>query len=161
MKSIMTNPTYTFRNGVVATIVGVSPLLTNRISRTFKPPKPPMQDVQYENKTVQEPNPDDPGYRAQMAEWRQERALRIQSLMLNTGLELAVDVEAVSKFRAWFTETYGEVLTESDKEVYVAYICMSGEQELSHLVSLIRGAKQATEDEVVNALAGFRPGDES
>lgn len=151
---------FTFSTGKTVGIRRVSPLLAYALRRQFPPPKPPMQEVEHAaGGGRQEPNPSHPDHLEALAAHQELVNHKTQDLMIEGGVEVEVDQEALAQARA-LMEMSGAVLpTEiSEKVAYIKYCLVGSAEDIAGIIRAVQGISQPTEEAVANHTATF-PGD--
>lgn len=149
--------TFTFPDsGVTIQARKVSPLLLSEIQKTIPVPKPPLQEVDYGGVKKQESNPNHPDYQAALTAYRQEFSNLIFRALILIGVDVEVDVEAVTKLRADMQQ-FNVTLPPEDKFVYVAHILCTSEQDVTALRDLLLRHSQPTEGATAEAVERFQP----
>ena len=151
---------YRFKDtGRLVGIKKVSPMLAAELRRSFPPPKPPMEEVDYgDGKKVLEPNSAHPGYQSVMEDYNQQMNERVQRLLIKRGVVVAWDDEKkqeVADLRSFWKEEYATELQGSDVEVYVNHICVGTQEDLQELIQAITQRSGATEEVIQSHLETF------
>lgn len=151
---------FTFQDsGVTVQIRRVSPLLALELQKKFPAPKPPRNQVpDLDGKLVWEENLADPGYAEALTKYQQDLELRMRRLVIMRGVVYTLtddDKAQVSELREFWQNTYGEVLEGGDLEVFVSYIAVGSDGDLSDLINAILKRSQPTEEEVREAQNSF------
>lgn len=146
-------PTFTFSSGVTVALERVGPLFAMPIQRANPPPAPPLAPGVGGQL---EPNPADPDYEKVMAAHNQKVSLIIQDALIDMGIsdDTPVDPEAVNRVRRIY-ERAGAGLEESDRMVYLKYVCITDVSDISGLIAAIR-SYDVTEEVVTAAAAMFQ-----
>lgn len=136
-------PTYTFKNGAVATIHAIGQMTIAHIAAGIEKKMPavpiPTFTTDLGNGPIEQPNIASPDYLKAV----EERKGRINMLTMEKLLDLAVDItidkEALQRLTAGL-ERIGEPLDEiSAKVAYIKHVCITDGNELTALSALIRG----------------------
>ena len=152
-------PTYTFKNGKVATVHRIGDMMIAHIAAGAQKRIPvvpvPTFDV---DDLKNQPNPADPAYQQAVA----ARAGQVNLAVMDTLIELAVDIDidqpALDKLKATM-DLVGMPISEiSDKVAYIKHCCIVGGDELSKLASLIRGNIEEATDAAAATFSGDLPG---
>lgn len=118
---------FTTGNGYKFAYRLVSPLLMQKVQTSHPAPPPPLQEVKNaDGSTRLEPNPDAPGYAADLA----AHALRINEITRSRVIRLSVvpwqmtdeEKERIAEIRAEFGD---EISNETDLEIYIGYEALS------------------------------------
>lgn len=157
----MNTKTFTFKDtGVTVQIRRVSPLLIIKLRDAFPAPKPPMQEVELPSgEKVLEPNTAHPDYIQALRDHEVANERRIQSLLLRRGVVFEWTDERrkeVQELRDFFRNELGANLSESDEEVYIAYIALGSDTDLEALLNAIALKSLPTEEGVEAAKERFK-----
>jgi hypothetical protein len=135
-RSVPARATYTFANGATVALERVGPLFALPIQRANPPPPPPLAPGVG---GALEPNPADPDYAKTLEAHQQRIAFLIQDALLDLGVadDLPIDAAAVARVRSVYARS-GVELAESDKLVYLKYVCIGSQDELERLFKAIR-----------------------
>lgn len=134
----------------------VSHMLLADVQRGSKPPKPPMQEVDYAGNKKQEPNPAHPDYLEEMQNYRRDLSENILSVAIELGVRVVIDIERVGELRETF-KAANMSLPISDKVLYVTRILCETGKDLETLRDSIIRKSQPTEGAVTEAVARFQP----
>lgn len=155
-------PTYTFKNGKVATVNRVGNMTIAHIAAGAQkkiPPIPvPTFEVDLGAGPKQEPNPADPAYQKAVT----TRAGQVNLAVMDALIELAVDIDidqgALDKLKTTM-ELVGMPISEiSDKVAYIKHCCIVDGDELGALGNLIRGDIEEATDAAAATFSGDLPG---
>lgn len=143
---------FTFKDtGVTVLIRKVSPLLAMELQRSFPPPPPPMNKVDFGDGVIrEEPNEADPAYLKKLSEYNQEFELKIRRMLIKRGVVLEITEEMkvqIEELREFWHDEYGIDFPESDdKLAYVWYIAIGTDQDLRELLDAIMRRSQPTQE---------------
>lgn len=145
----MTPRTWTSKDtGVVLNIRKVSPLLVTQLHKSFPPPKPPINTVDYgDGKKVFEENVADPDYQKALEQYNLDQEIRFRHLLIQRGVVDTMTDEnkrEVESMREFWKTTYGEELKGSDLEIFVSYIALGSPEDLEELTEAIMRRGQPT-----------------
>lgn len=137
--------------------------LLKRHEREGLKPTPPVEEIDYGNQTVLEANEAHPVYLARRERWLREVFVpELSDIILRTvvelGVECEIDTDAVAATRAQL-ERIGTPLDptrDSDKYIYVVYLCIGNEDELDLLRERVFRVSQVTKGAVADAIAQFQ-----
>lgn len=155
-------PTYTFKNGAVATIHVIGQLTTTHIAAGVEKKMPavpiPTFVADMGNGPVEQPNIASPDYLRAV----DERKGRINMLVMDKLIDLAIDIEidhnALKRIMADMARI-GEPLDEiSDKVAFVKHCCVRGVDELGALSALIQGNVEVAAEAAAATFSGDVPG---
>jgi hypothetical protein len=151
---------FTFHDtGVKVLIKKVSPLLVVELQKAFPPPAPPQQEVEIGGEIVIESNPAHPDYVATMNEYNREFEMRVRRLLIKRGVEIPGEnkewQEEVAELREFWREEYAKELEGDDKMLYISYIAVGTDGDLTDLLGAIMQRSQPTEAAVAAAKASF------
>lgn len=132
----------------------VSHMLLADVQRSMKPPRPPMQEVDYGGVKKMEPNPAHPDYAEALAEHRTALAEKILEVAIQYGVICDVDKARVAELRAAMTEA-GVNLPANDKVLYVTRILCETGNDLNTLRDAVIRKSQPTEGATAEAVARF------
>ncbi len=143
-------------SGITLAIRKISPLLRQELIRQNPAPLPPKNEVDYgDGKKVMEDNLADPAYAAAMVEHERMLVKEMRKLMLERGVECAVDKQAVDELRQYWRDTYGKELEGSDKLVFVQYIALVTPADVEDVIDMIMRRSQPTEAAIGATKATF------
>lgn len=146
-------------SGYTVKIRRVSPLLALELQKKFPAPKPPKNQVpDLDGKMVWEENIADPAYAEALTKYQQDLELRMRRLVIMRGVVHTLSDEEkaqVVELREFWQTTYNEVLEGSDLEVFISYIAVGSDGDLSDLIDAILKRSQPTEEEVREAQNSF------
>lgn len=136
-------PTYTFKNGVVATIHTIGQMTIAHIAAGVEKKTPaapiPTFTVDLGNGPVEQPNIASPDYLQAV----EARKARVNMLVMDKLIDLAIDVEIdrnVLQRLKESMERIGEPIDEiSDKVAYVKHCCVRSGDELATLGAMVQG----------------------
>lgn len=160
----MTEKLYPFvfaDTGIQVNIRKVSPMLVVELQKAFPPPTPPRQRVQIGDSDdyTEEPNPAHPDYLLAMGKYNQELEMKVRQLLIKRGvvLDLTSDwKDQVDELRQFWLDTYGKELEGDDKVLYISYIAVGTDSDLSDLLAAIMQRSQPTEEAVETAKSTFQ-----
>jgi hypothetical protein len=153
-------PTFTFKSiGVTVSIRRLGTFAMDDIRKTLtkerKRPEPPTVVVEVGDMAVKmrEPNPNDPTYKEQLAEYDNWLATtvaeRMLGLMANYCIVCEVEDEIVEDRRIMLSMISPELNQEySDREVYVRHYLLSDAKELQEVQAFILGQSMPTQEAV-------------
>lgn len=149
-------PTYTFKNGAVATVHRIGQMTIAHIAagaqKKFAPVPVPTFDV---DDLKNQPNPNDPAYQQAVAARGGQVNLAVMDALIELAVEMTIDTAALDTLKATM-DLIGMPLAEiSDKVAYIKHCCISDGSELGALGALIRGDIE----EASAAAAATFPGD--
>lgn len=148
--------TYTFRNGVKATIRPVSPFTIQAIEQSVPKPQPPMQTVELASgEKAEEPNPLHPDYGRALNERRQLVMQRQSDAMFRLGVDVEVDARAVAEFRE-IAKDMGMELDANDKLVYIKHLLIGTAAEMREVIQMISGMTLPSEEKIAAAADAFK-----
>lgn len=145
---------FTFSTGVTVGLERVSPLFALPIQRANPPPLAPLAPGVGGQL---EPNPADPEYENILAAHNQTLALIVQEALLDMGIadDLDIDQVAVDRIRAGY-ERVGITLPETDRMIYIKYICIGNQTDIEELFNAIRNYDVT--EEAIRAAEEMFPG---
>lgn len=129
-------------------------MLLKDIAATLKPPKPPMQEVDYGGTKRMEPNPAHPDYKEAMTEYQAKLNDLMFRVLVVIGVECEVDSESVKKVREQ-AGMFGAELPPEDKFVYIAHVLAKSEDDVKALRDLLLRRSQPTEAATAEAVDRF------
>lgn len=152
---------FEFRDtGVTVYIRKVSPMLVVELQKAFPPPVPPRQRVEIGGEFVEEPNPAHPDYLDAMKAYNVEFEQRVRKLLINRGVIIpevnTTWKDEVAELRQFWLDTYGKELEGDDKSLYISYLAVGTDADLTDLLTAIMQRSQPTEAEVSAAKASFQ-----
>lgn len=175
--------TFTFECGVTVELRRVSVLELREFEAQVERPEPPMQEVDYGNGPVMEPNPSHPDYIAALAKQRAEASEVAMDFILWKGIKCDVDAEVLAQERAdsamfgielrgmsgvtveaamALAARNGKELDETrlqqmdDKLAYIKYVLIGDDREIVRLQRAILSRSQPTEEAIAEATEGFK-----
>jgi hypothetical protein len=159
--SILT--TYTFKTGLTVQIKKVNTLLMNEIRKSFPPPRPPKERVNYGTKEapdlVEEVNEASPEYTAALDKYNQDLEMLTRKILVKRGVIYTLtpeQKEEVKQLREDMEETGGPELDKDDKLVFIAYLAIGDEDDYTRLIRTIVATSQPTEEKVKENQDSFR-----
>lgn len=155
-------PTYTFKNGAVATIHQIGQMTIAHVAAGAQkkiPPVPvPTFEVDMGNGMTKQPNPADKDYQQAVAERSGRVNLMVMDALIELAVEVAIDQAALDKVNATM-ELIGMPLDEiSDKVAYIKHCCITDGSELGTLGGLIRGDVEVAAEAAAATFSGDVPG---
>lgn len=158
--------TYTFANGVVATLHPISQFTMAAIEigvrKQFPPPQPPLNAVDYGDGVIkQEPNKADPDYEQALRDYQAQYSQKMFAAILDLVADVEIDQAALDRVRITL-ERHGIALTEaSDKVAYITHCCIFDiQEEMPKFMASLRALTGPKEEDVADHVATF-PGDVS
>ncbi len=154
-------PTYTFKNGAVATIHAIGQMTIAHIAAGVEKKMPtvpiPMFVTDMGAGPVEQPNIASPDYLKAV----EERRGRVNTLVMDKLIELALDIEidhnALKRLMADM-ERISEPLDEiSDKVAYIKHCCIRGAEELGKLGSMVQGSVEVAAEAAAATFSGDVP----
>lgn len=136
-------PTYTFKNGAVATVHRIGAMTIGQIaagveSRTPAVPIPTFTTDMGAGPTEQ-PNPADKGYQQAVVARQGKINMAIMDRLIDLAIDIEIDQAALDRLKTGM-ERIGEPLSEiSDTVAYIKHLCVTDGSELAALSTLIRG----------------------
>lgn len=152
---------YTFRDSdrtIEITRVPVGML--GQLGDEFPAPALPKTETDYgDGKKVWEDNPNDPDYRAALADWRKKINNESQKLIAQRALPPLSDAqkEEVKEVRTYWQENFGHDLALTDKEIFVYKICAATAEDIQEFVEFVTRRSQPTQGGIADANKHFRP----
>jgi len=155
-------PTFTFKNGVVATIHHVGQMTIAHVAAGVEKKVPavpvPTFTTDMGAGPVEQPNPADPAYQRAVAERRGRVNMLTMDKLIELALDIAIDQADLARVKSGL-ERIGEPIDEiSDKVAYVKHCCVSDGSELKTLGELIRGELEAAADAAAATFSSDVPG---
>lgn len=153
---------FTFKStGKTVKIRKVSPFLSLELQKSFPPPEPPLQKVEYDEGDVrEEKNWSHPEYVKALEAYNIELSSKIQRLIIKRGvaLEITDEVKAdLAELRAWWLEEFGVELSEKNDHVaYVLYVCACDDEDAKEMIEAITKRSQPTEVAIQQAQGMFQ-----
>jgi len=163
-------PTFTFKDtGITVGLRKLSPYVGDQIGKAIRKerpaPKPPLNEVDYgDGKKVSEENTADASYQRALAEYEQWVAFEAGQRTIRAVLDYAialdtdqVDADAVAQARAMMA-AIGAPLDDdiSDRDVYIKYVCLGTQEDLSDLLEAATRRSQPTEAAIAENVTAFR-----
>lgn len=142
-------------SGAILEYRRVSHMLLADVQRSSKPPRPPLQEVDYAGNKKQEPNPAHPDYLEATQNYRRDLSENILNVAIELGVRVAVDVERVNELRETF-KAANLALPVSDKVLYVTRVLCETGKDLETLRDAIIRKSQPTEEAVTESVARFQ-----
>lgn len=136
-------PTYTFKNGAVATIHVIGQMTIAHIAAGVEKKMPavpiPTFTTDMGSGPVEQPNIASPDYLREVDRRRGRVNMRVMDKLIDLALDIEIDHNALKRLMSDM-ERIGEPLDEiSDKVAYVKHCCVSTGDELGTLGRLVRG----------------------
>lgn len=147
--------TYTTQTGVVWPLRGIPAMLVRQLynDQTGKP-EPPVVDVTYGKKTVQEPNEKDPDYIKALDKWNETLSFRIMVYVLTRGVCDEPGKIATERLREFFPGA-----TDSERKYAWILESFDSDEEAGIMMNVILGQTVPTEGGIRAAEDTF-PGDD-
>lgn len=151
-------PTYTFKNGAVATVHHIGQMTVAHIATGAQKKFPPIPIPTFDVDDLKnQPNPADPAYQQAVALRQGQINLAIMDALMELAVDIEIDPQALGKVQATM-DLIGMPLDEiSDKVAYIKHCCITDGSEMAALGNLLRGIS----DEAVEAAAATFPGNVS
>lgn len=151
---------FTFKDtGVEVFIRKVSPMLVVELQKAFPPPAPPRQKVEIGGEMVEETNPADPDFADAVKAYNTEFEQKVRRLLITRGVVFPEGNttwrDEVKELRKFWLDTYEKELEGDDKTVFISYLAVGTDADLSDLLTAIMQRSQPTEGEVSAAKASF------
>ena len=152
--------TYTFHNGVVATLHPVSQFTMAHVEiqarKAFPPPDPPLNEVNYGDGVRLEPNVTDPDYEQAMREWRMMISYKAFDATMELGVDVEIDADALDRVKRVMAMVGAPLDEISDKVAYIKHCCMYDIQsEMPKLAAALRALAGPQEEDVADHVATF------
>ena len=131
-------------------------MLMMALMKQHPKPTPPMQVVELAGQKQIYPNYADPDYTAAVEMWNGELAVKASDIMLKSAVVVEMTPErkaAVKQFRELMGDTMQ--LNEPDSMVWLRYIALANDHDVTDLIAAIRNISQPTEQAVEEAAEGF------
>mgnify|MGYP001599859794 FL=1 len=156
-------PTYTFKNGAVATIHVIGQMTIAHIAAGVgkKMPAVPIPTFVTDmgGGLVEQPNIASPDYLREVEARRGRVNMRVMDKLIDLALDIEIDHNALKRLMADM-ERIGEPLDEiSDKVAYVKHCCIVGADELGLLGGLVRGDVEVAAEAAAATFSGDIPGE--
>jgi len=137
------------------TIRKVSPMLAMEVNRIFPVPQPPQQEVDYgDGKKRLEANLAHPDYQAALLKRDENIQKKMQSLIFKRGIAMVLTDEQkqeVADLRKYWKDDMGEELDGDDLFVWVSYIAIEDEKDMTGLMNAIMSVSQPTQEAIEKA----------
>lgn len=155
-------PTYTFKNGAVATVHRIGQMTIAHIAagaqKKFPAVPVPTFEVDMGAGPKQEPNPANPAYQQAVAERNQRLSLAVLDTLIELAVDIDIDQHALGKLKATL-DLAGMPLEEiSDKVAYIKHCCITDGSELNKISSLIKGELEEAVEAAEATFSGDLPG---
>jgi hypothetical protein len=153
-------PTYTFANGVVATLHPVSQFTLAHVQiqarKKFAPPDAPLNEVDYGDGKKLEANYGDPDYIAEVQRYDAMINTKVMDAIIELGMDVEIDASALARV-ARAMDAVGTPLEEiSDKVAYIKHCCMFDvESGMGDLMTAMRSLMGPREEDVADHVATF------
>jgi len=152
-------PTYTFKNGAVATVHQIGNMTIAHIAAGIEKRTPAIPIPTFDTDDLKnQPNPADPAYQRAVS----TRAGTVNMAVFDALMELAIDIEidTVALDRVKRTmELIGTPLEEiSDKVAYIKHCCITDNEQINKLSSLIKGELEEATAAAEATFSGDVPG---
>jgi hypothetical protein len=131
---------FEFSNGRAIKLKTVSPLTLSRVRKQFRPPKPPMNEVDYgDGNVVMEPNPADPEYLEAMEMYDMELNERMQRLTIKLSVVHTLSEDEKAELDAFKEVMLSEGIDveENDMEAYINHLCISSGLDLQRFLEAV------------------------
>jgi hypothetical protein len=155
-------PTYTFKNGAVATIHHIGQMTIAHVAAGIERRTPavpiPTFTTDMGAGPVEQANPADPAYQKAVAERRGQVNMLLMDKLIELALDIAIDQADLARVKSGM-ERIGEPLDEiSDKVAYIKHCCVTDGAELGKLGKLIRGELEEATEAAAATFSGDVPG---
>jgi hypothetical protein len=131
--------TFEFSNGRSVKLKTVSPLTLSRVRKQYRPPKPPLNEVDYGDGSIMEPNPADPDYIEAMEMYEMELNERMQRLTIKLSVVHTLsddEKEELAAFREVLASE-GIDVEADDMEAYINHLCISSGDDLRRFLEAV------------------------
>lgn len=152
---------FTFESsGETVMLRRISPLLPVEVQRSYPPPLPPSQEVDYGDGVKRlETNPAHPDYQRALDQYRADLEQKIRRMVIKLGVvvtwtdERRADLQTIRDF---WQEEFNARLDPSDEVAWVSFCAIKAENDLEMLLNAIMRRSQPTEAAIAEMQAGFR-----
>lgn len=132
--------TFEFSNGRSVKLRTVSPLTLSKVRKQYRPPKPPLNEVDYgDGKIELEPNMADPEYIEAMELYEMELNERMQRLTIKLSVVHTLsddEKEELAAFREIMTSE-GIDVEQDDMEAFINGLCISSGNDLRNFLEAV------------------------
>ncbi len=155
-------PTYTFKNGAVATVHRIGNMTIAQIAAGVEAKTPavpiPTFTTDMGAGPVEQPNPADQGHQQALTARQGAVNMGIMDRLIDLAVDIEIDAAIFEHLKAGM-ERIGEPLKEiSDKVAFVKHCCVVEGSELSALAALIRGDIEEASAAATATFSGDVPG---
>ena len=151
---------YTFADsGYTVKIQKVSPLLAMQLQNDFPPPTPPLQRIMVGDQETFEPNPSSPEYAQALQDYQRDFENRLRRMIIKRGvvIEFTEEMKAdLAKVRADYLEITGKELAGNDDYVFLSYLAVGSDADLTDLITGIMQRSQPTDAVIAQTAKNFR-----
>lgn len=153
---------FTFQStGKTVMIRKVSPFLQMELQKSFQPPEPPQQEVDYGDGDVRmEKNWSHPDYIKALEAYNIELSDKMQRLIVKRGVVVEISDEnrkEIEDLRKFWLEEFGVELSEkNEKMIYIMYVCAGTQEDTEELIAAITKRSQPTEVAIQQAQGTFQ-----
>lgn len=139
----------------VRTAISPAMVVLDLITNDPDKPKAPVVEVVLAGKKTTERNYADPRYQAALEKWEQSIEQKAGLIMLETAVHINLtdaDKKDVNELR----EKYPNLpLNQNDKMIWLKYIAIKSDDDLTALIGFIRNGAEPTEESVKETAEGF------
>lgn len=131
---------FVFANGRKVMLKTVSPMTLARVRKDYRPPKPPLNVVDYgDGKVVQEPNPADPDYIEALDMYNMDLNERMQRLTIKLAVVHTLTAEEKQELQDLreIMQSEGVSLEEDDVEAFINNLCISSGFEIQRFLDAV------------------------
>ncbi len=155
-------PTYTFKNGAVATIHVIGQMTIAHIAAGVEKKTPavpiPTFTTDMGSGPVEQPNIASPDYLREVEARRGRVNMRVMDKLIDLAVDIEIDHNALTRLKESM-DRIGEPLDEiSDKVAYVKHCCIVGADELGTLGKLVRGDVEVAAEAAAATFSSDVPG---
>lgn len=149
---------FTFENGVHVWLRKVPPMLINKLNRSWPPPDPPLQPVDFGDGQRMEPNPTHPDHIRALGRYYDEHGDRIHELLIRVSVKYELteqDLDDLKERRDQMLEM-GIELPSDPKVAFITCVCIGSQEESDALRRAILMRTHPTEEAIADAVMSFR-----
>lgn len=157
-------PTFTFKDsGITVGYRRLGPFTMEALGKAIRKekaaPVAPLNEVDYGNGKVTEPNLSDPAYQKAVAAYdawvEAEASERMVAMVITRCIEpIEIDAEAVAYYRETASQ-FGLECEGDDKAVYIKYIAITTAEDLSEITVAVVSRSQPTPEAIQAAVTSF------
>jgi len=155
-------PTYTFKNGAVATIHRIGQMTIAQIAQGVEKKIPAVSVPTFTTDMgagpVEQPNPASKEYQQAVTDRRSQVNMLTMDKLIDLAIDIDIDQLALSRLEEGMQRIDEPIVEISDKVAFIKHCCVTEGSELSKLGALIRGDVEEAADAATATFSSDVPG---